>query len=53
MSDNNKQYACNSNGNIIYLFKNIELVLLVCGLLKVWEDTDGYAKKYMCASDIY
>ena len=36
----------------IYLLK-IESVILVSGMLKVWEDTDGCSKKYRCALDIY
>ena len=34
-------------------FKKIESVILVTGGSKVWEDTNGCAKQYMCALDVY
>ena len=30
-----------------------QCVLLVSGISTVWEDTNGCAKEYMCALDIY
>ena len=33
--------------------KRLESGILVCGVLTVWEDTDGCAKQYRCDLDIY
>ena len=39
---------------MVHLFKKmIELGLLVSGISKVWEDTNGCANQYMCALSIY
>ena len=39
---------------MFYLLKKLfESGILVSGMSTVWEDTDGCAKKYMCALTIY
>ena len=38
---------------MFHLKKIFDSVVLVCGMSRVWEDTDGFAKKYSCALAIY
>ena len=45
-----KQDACDSHAHMVHLFKKlIEFGILVSGLSTIWEDTDGFAEKYMWA----
>ena len=38
---------------MFHLLKCFELGIVVPGMSKVWEDTDGCAKQYRCALAIY
>ena len=39
---------------MVYSFKNpIELLMTVSGMSTLWEDTDGFEKKYRHDMDIY
>ena len=54
ISDDKEQDACDSHAHMLYILKYIfESVILVSGMSTVWEVTDGCAKKYRCALDIY
>ena len=54
VSDDNEKYACDSHAHMVYLLKIfLESGIFVSGMSTVWEDTDGCAKKYICALAIY
>ena len=54
MSDENEQDACDSHAHMFHLLKIfLESGILVSGISKLWEDTDGYANQYRCDLGIY
>ena len=45
ISDYNEQYAYDSHTHVFHILNKLfYLVILVCGMSTVWEDTDGCAK---------
>ena len=53
ISDDNEQYACDLHAHKFHLFFFKESGILMSGMSTVWEDTNGFAKKYRHALDIY
>ena len=54
ISNDNEQDYRDSHAHMVHLFnKLIELGLLFSILSKIWEDTDGSGKQYICALAIY
>ena len=54
ISDDNEQNACDSHAHMVHILKTfLDSVILACGMSTVWEDTNGCAKKYIFALDIY
>ena len=53
-SDDNEKDACDSHAHMVHLFKTyLESGRLVSIMSIVWTYTDGCAKQYMSALDIY
>ena len=54
LSDEKKQYAANNNEHSKHLISFLkEKKVMKKSLSKIWENTDGCAKKYRCASALY